>query len=73
MKEGKLTLSFLFGMQPGVHEAKVVFVAPGIKTSLNPITAFKQGLGDEPSDKEFAIEAFRCEQCGRIEFYCADK
>lgn len=74
MEEGKLTLSFPFGKRPGgMHEAKAVFVAPGIKTSLNPLTAFKQGLEDQPRDQERPIRAFRCDQCGRIEFYCASE
>lgn len=71
MSEGKLTLSFPSGMHLGMHEAKVVFVAPGIKTNLNPITAFKQGLEDQPADKEHSIKAFCSEQCGRIEFFCS--
>lgn len=69
MEEGKLTLSGPFGMHPALREATVVFVAPGIRTSLNPLTAFKQGLEDQPRDQECPIRPFRCDQCGRIEFY----
>ena len=37
-----------------------MFVALGDPTATNPITAFKQGLADEPTNQPFLIRGFRC-------------
>ncbi|VTR91594.1 unnamed protein product [Gemmata massiliana] len=57
------------GPQPGVIVSTFAFVRPGTPTSGNPVKAFLQGLHEEPGDQLFALEAYRCAQCGRVEFY----
>ena len=48
------------------------FLIPGTKTSINPITAFQQGMSGEPGDRVFpwsTILGYRCSQCGYLEMY----
>jgi len=48
---------------------KLLFIVLGKATSANPITAFKQGLSDEPANRSYGIRGFRCSQCGAVELY----
>jgi hypothetical protein len=48
------------------------FVRPGTPTSPNPIKAFHQGMGGEPSAESFPVTAWRCPRCGLVEL-CAAK
>jgi hypothetical protein len=52
--------------------SEVLFVRPGTHTSRNPISAFRQGMAEEPSDETFPVTAWRCPQCGLLEL-CAAK
>jgi hypothetical protein len=48
----------------------LAFVIPGNKTSLNPISAFIQGLNDESSDQVYRYSNFLgylCKGCGYFE------
>ena len=37
--------------------------------SMNPITAFLQGLHGEPDDVDYPLVAFRCPSCAKVELY----
>jgi hypothetical protein len=50
-------------------EPRLQFVIPGVPTSTNPITAFKQGLADQQALKVFWIEGHRCADCGFLELF----
>jgi hypothetical protein len=46
------------------------FVVSGTKTSINPLTAFRQGLSDEPGGQTYRVTAgHRCRGCGYLELY----
>ena len=58
----------------GAHDdrVRVVFVVPGVKTSWNPVEAFRQGLSDELEDKTFDLSemgGYLCQTCGHIDLY----
>ena len=53
--------------------AGLMFVVPGQRTSANPITAFQQGLADEPSDRFYQVKGFRCSNCGALDFYADEE
>jgi hypothetical protein len=55
------------------QDARLIFVVPGRKTSMNPIQAIQQGLSDEPSDRSYKITGSRCSQCGALELYAVDR
>jgi hypothetical protein len=59
---------YLRGASVG-SQAGLVFIVPGAKTSMNPITAFKQGLSSEESSRGYRVEGFRCSSCGFLEMY----
>ena len=50
----------------------LVFVVPGTPTSLNPVTAFQQGLEEEPANQAYLIEGWRCPHCGVVELFALD-
>ena len=54
MEAGIATAFGLLG-DPRKDEPRLQFVVPGVPTSLNPITAFKQGLNDEPANRGFKL------------------
>jgi hypothetical protein len=43
------------------------FTLAGTPTSWNPIEAFKQGLADEPEDRNMPVVIWRCPKCGMLE------
>ncbi len=52
--------------------ARLSFIVPGVKTSSNPLKAFRQGLADEREDRVFDLSAMGgvlCETCGHIDLY----
>jgi len=55
------------------REPRMLFVVPGRQTSLNPVTAFQQGLAQEPATRVYGISGFRCSQCGALELYADGK
>lgn len=57
---------------PTRMEPRIVFIVPGSKTSLNPVRALQQGLGDEPQDNAYALRGWRCVKCGRVELVATD-
>jgi hypothetical protein len=50
----------------------LVFVRPGVPTSTNPVSAFLQGLREEPGEQLLPITAYRCAGCSRVELYASD-
>lgn len=50
----------------------LVFVRPGVPTAGNPVSAFLQGLREEPATEPLAIAAYRCVGCGRVELYAGE-
>ena len=70
MEAGVATAAgLLFGAVTPKSEPRLQFVVPGTQTSMNPITAVRQGLTDEPSDRVFWIKGNRCSECGFLELY----
>lgn len=59
--------------EPGTRVMRFCFVLPGTPISWNPITAFKQGLAEEPSDQLFPLVARRCTECGYVEMYAGNE
>lgn len=56
----------------GMAGGQVEFVIPGTRTSWNPVTAFRQGLAQEPADEVFSLGAmggFLCRSCGHLDLY----
>jgi ribosomal protein S14 len=58
--------------EPFMVVTEFAFVRPGVPTSANPVSAFLQGLREEPSDQALPLTAYRCTRCGRVEFYAAE-
>jgi hypothetical protein len=56
-------------LEPFATVNELTFVRPGAPTSPNPVSAFLQGMREEPSKQTLAVSAFRCTGCGRIELY----
>jgi hypothetical protein len=56
----------------GMVVSSFTFVRPGTPTSANPVTAFLQGLREEPGERLLPLEAFRCTECGRVEMFAAE-
>jgi hypothetical protein len=59
----------LVKQEPFMVVAAFAFVRPGVPTSMNPVSAFLQGMREEPADQLLPITAFRCTGCGRVELY----
>ncbi len=57
------------GPELGMVVSSFAFIRPGTPTSANPLKALMQGLREEPDDVAFALAAFRCTGCGRVELY----
>ena len=51
----------------------LIFIVPGHPTSANPITAFQQGLANEPSDRFYHIKGLRCSNCGALVLYADEE
>ena len=47
----------------------LVFVVPESATSSNPVTALKQGLAGEPTNRVYGIRGLRCSQCSALELF----
>jgi hypothetical protein len=47
----------------------VAFVRPGVPTAPGMLSAFLQGLREEPGDELLPLVALRCTGCGRVELY----
>ena len=48
------------------------FAIPGVRTSMNPFKAYKQGLAHEPEEKVQVfgeLIGFRCQSCGYLDLY----
>ena len=74
MEEGFTTATGLLGGGKLEGEkAQLVFVVVGVPTSLNPISAFKQGASDEAANRPFRVSGVRCSQCGFLELYGNDE
>ncbi len=50
----------------------LVFVVLGNATSSNLIAAFQQGIADEPTNRVYGIQGYRCSDCGALELYAND-
>ncbi|HEY8749420.1 MAG TPA: hypothetical protein VIM11_15655 [Tepidisphaeraceae bacterium] len=72
VEAGVATAAGLIGPAPLNPKPRLKFVIPGTPTSLNPITAIKQGLNDEPSARGFWLTGFRCSKCGLVELYATE-
>jgi hypothetical protein len=48
------------------------FLIPGNPASWSPVKSFAQGLADEPPNREFSIEGFRCSKCGFLELFVTE-
>jgi hypothetical protein len=62
----------LLKSEPSGPAGGLVFVRPGVPTSTNPISAFLQGLREEPGEQLLSITAYRCVGCGRVELFATD-
>ena len=70
MEEGFTTAACLLGGGKFEGEAgQLIFVVVGVPTFLNPTSAFKQGVSDEPANRPYRISGVRCSKCGLLEFY----
>ena len=72
MESGVATASGLLGMAPK-DEPRLQFAIPGTPTSMNPITAFKQGVSGEQDVRVFWIEGRRCSTCGLLELFARNQ
>ena len=54
-------------------ESRLIFVVTGVPTAANPVSAFKQGLPEEPANRLYPIVGARCSQCGFLEFYAGPR
>ncbi len=68
MEPCDLKLSNL-GFGSPVDDSSLVVRKPGAKVSMNPITAFRQGLNGEPDDIDYPLVAYRCRSCSKVELY----
>jgi hypothetical protein len=73
MEAGAATAHGLLGavMQPPA-EPRLMFVIPGTPTSLNPVTAFRQGMSGEPGERAYLLRGYRCPGCAFVELYATD-
>ena len=63
----------IFQVMIPIEKARLLFVVPGVPTSVNPLRAFKQGLSDEPATRGFRIEGSRCTACGHLAFFATQE
>ena len=69
MTEGEIRYA---GAPLMIGNLRLEFVIPGTKTSMNPLSAFGQGLSDEPSDEihDFSEPTGRlCSNRGFLDLY----
>ncbi len=67
MEAGYAQSRFAFGAFTAAGDSHLVFVVPGEPTSLNPMTAFRQGAEQHPGDQKYILRGRRCTNCARIE------
>jgi hypothetical protein len=51
----------------------VRFIIPGVPTSANPVTAFRQGMHGEREDVVLPVTAWRCVECGLLVLYAREE
>ena len=74
MEEGAATArGLLGGATRPADQPMLVFVVPGTATSLNPVTAFRQGLSGEPDARAYLMRGYRCPSCGRVELFATER
>jgi predicted RNA-binding Zn-ribbon protein involved in translation (DUF1610 family) len=73
MEAGAATAHGLLGavMQPPA-EPLLMFVIPGTPTSLNPVTAFRQGMSGEAGRARLPAPRYRCPRCAFVELYATE-
>jgi hypothetical protein len=61
------------GCLVGTIDASFVFVVPGNPTSINPVTAFQQGLKGDRTNEAYRLQGYRCPGCGSVELMATEK
>lgn len=64
-----------FGWRVNAHrdDSHLIFIVPGERTSANPMTAFRQGIEEHPSDRKYIIRGRRCTNCARLEWFAEEQ
>ncbi|HEX7450147.1 MAG TPA: hypothetical protein VF306_21480 [Pirellulales bacterium] len=72
MEPGYAQSRFAFGPFMAAGDSHLIFVVPGEPTSLNPMTAFRQGAEQRPDDQKYVLRGRRCTNCARIELFAEE-